>query len=172
MTFVKGHKPWNREKKGIRLSPKSEFKKGSVSWHKGKSGVYTEETLKKMSEARVGRVPWNKGKKLSSEHCFALSISHVGKMAGSKNKNWKGGITPINQAIRTSLEYKLWRTAVFERDEYTCIWCEQRGGDLHADHIKPFARYPELRFAIDNGRTLCAECHRTTETWGFNDKTK
>lgn len=148
------------------------FKKGSSPWHKGKKGVYSEETLKKFSEARKGRTPWNKGKKLSAEHCFALSISHIGKNNRENNPNWKGGVTSEHQAIRTSLEYKLWRTSVFERDDYTCIWCGERGGDLHADHIKPFARYPELRFAIDNGRTLCATCHRTTDTWGYNNNTK
>jgi 5-methylcytosine-specific restriction endonuclease McrA len=85
---------------------------------------------------------------------------------GEKNRNWKGGIYPINKLIRASLEFKLWRKAVFERDNYTCVWCSQYGGVLNADHIKPFADYPELRFAIDNGRTLCVSCHKKTNTWG------
>lgn len=85
--------------------------------------------------------------------------------------SWKGGITPINHLIRTSREYKLWRTAVFQRDKYTCVWCGIKGGNgetvvLNADHIKPFYLYPELRFAIDNGRTLCIDCHKTTDTYG------
>ncbi len=91
---------------------------------------------------------------------------------GERNPNWKGGISPINNIIRNSAEMRLWRKAVFTRDNYTCIWCGARNGNgkniiLQADHIKPFADYPELRFAIDNGRTLCIECHKTTANYGF-----
>ena len=76
------------------------------------------------------------------------------------------GITAENEKVRKSTPYKQWRTAVFERDDYTCQFCNERGGELHADHIKPFALFPELRLDIDNGRTLCADCHRTTDTYG------
>lgn len=97
-------------------------------------------------------------------------ISKVHK--GEKNNNWKGGVTPKNELIRKSPEYKLWRKAVFERDRYTCVWCCKTGGTLNADHIKPFALYPALRFAIDNGRTLCVPCHRKTDTFGIKTAKK
>jgi len=82
------------------------------------------------------------------------------QMGGSKNPNWRGGITDSNKRIRESKEYKKWRKKVFERDNYTCVNCGQVGGKLNADHIKPFSRFPKLRFEVDNGRTLCERCHR------------
>lgn len=76
------------------------------------------------------------------------------------------GKRTADKKVRQSWAYKLWRKAVFERDNYTCQECGERGGNLNADHIKPFALYRELRFDIDNGRTLCVPCHRATDTFG------
>jgi len=81
-----------------------------------------------------------------------------------RHNTFNDNSTSRNQIIRSSLEYKLWREAVFKRDNWACIWCGNKG-KLNADHIKPFAYYPELRFAIDNGRTLCVKCHKSTDTY-------
>jgi hypothetical protein len=110
----------------------------------------------------------------TEEHKKNISNTLKGspKVMGKNHWNWKGGITPIRKKLYFSLEYQLWRKAVFERDNYTCIWCGNTGRELNADHIKPWADYPELRFAIDNGRTLCECCHRKTDTWGVHKRVK
>ena len=64
------------------------------------------------------------------------------------------------KAIRNSGKYNEWRKAVFERDDYTCQSCGQRGGMLNAHHIKHFASNPDERLNPDNGITLCKDCHR------------
>lgn len=78
------------------------------------------------------------------------------------NGNWRGGITSSRKADMSLTEYKEWRQAVFERDKFTCVFCKKKGGDLNADHIKPWAYFPELRYEVSNGRTLCLDCHKTT----------
>lgn len=84
------------------------------------------------------------------------------------------GKTSKNEKIRKSKEYALWRYSVFFRDNFTCQKCgiKNKNGlgktiELHVDHIKPFSQFPELRLALDNGRTLCTNCHKQTETYGF-----
>lgn len=129
---------------------------GNQAWNKGKP--HSEETKAKLKLSRAKQVM----KPRTIE--FRKKMSEDRK--GDRWHTWRGGITPINQAIRNQVEYKLWREAVFVRDNYTCVWCKQRGGQLNADHIKPFALFPELRFCIDNGRTLCVPCHKTTDTFG------
>lgn len=163
--FQKGQTAWNKGKKtGARpLEVREKIRLNNAKYWLGKTPPpLSKEARKKISEKNSGKKrPWVKGWNKGKKH----SMETRKKLSGANNKWWKGGVTPINLAIRTSLEYKLWRTAVFTRDNYTCIWCGERG-DLNADHIKPFALFPELRFAIDNGRTLCVPCHKTTETYG------
>lgn len=126
----------------------------------------SNETRLKLKNAHLGKTPSEATRKKQSD-------AHK----GAKSHLWKGGITEINQKIRTTLEYRLWREAVFKRDNYTCVWCFAKNGNgktvvLNADHIKQFAHYPELRFAIDNGRTLCKSCHKKTNTYGNSSKNK
>ena len=156
----------------MQRNKKGQFAKG----YKYRLGAkHTQKAKKKISKTRIERgLAKGKDNPMFGRHHSEKSKEQIrqkkiGIYIGEKSGNWKGGITPINQIIRTSLEYKLWRKAVFERDNWTCVWCgyRSRGSkDIHADHIKRFSDYPELRFAIDNGRTLCILCHKTTDTWG------
>ena len=156
-------------KTGKYYSKLSEAKKGHI---------VTEETKLKLSLKLKGRPNIKnsillKGKKHSEEQRKRNSDAQKGE----KGSNYRGGITPINKLIRNSLEYRLWRESVFKRDNWTCVWCGAKSGNgraivLNADHIKPFAYYPELRFAIDNGRTLCVECHRKTDTYARRNDNK
>lgn len=65
---------------------------------------------------------------------------------------------------RRSSEYAEWRKSVFERDGYKCQMCGKKGGILNAHHIKKYSDYPSLRYDINNGKTLCKECHRKVHT--------
>lgn len=114
------------------------------------------QKIMKNTQFKKGSIPWNKEK----PH---LSIR------GENHPNWKGGKKNLLLALRASLEYKLWRKSVFSRDNYKCVWCGHKGY-LEADHIKPFAYFPELRFVVDNGRTLCKSCHRLTDTYAEKAK--
>lgn len=149
----------------------------SVLFYKNEHTTFAQWPDRKFCSAKCALQKSQKdriGKKLSKEWREKLSNSHIGQKAwnkgtpyeavkGEKNPNWKGGVSEKNRSKRenhmNTLEYKAWRRAVFERDDYTCQNCKSRGGKINADHIQPYSLYPELRLAIENGRTLCVECH-------------
>lgn len=125
---------------------------------------YKEKQRKIAKERGYGK--WMVGKKLSDETRAKIAKANTGR----RKLNPK---TPENKRIRSSKAWKIWREAVFLRDDYTCQICgiKNKKGlgktvELNPDHIKPFALYPELRFTVDNGRTLCRPCHMKTDTWG------
>lgn len=111
---------------------------------------------------KSGFYPWNKD--LKGIHLSPNSEFKIGQFAKEKNPNWKGGISGVLGSIRSTREYREWRSAILERDGYECIECFSTE-KLQADHIKPFAYFPELRFELSNGRTLCIDCHKKTDTY-------
>lgn len=122
----------------------------------------SEAFRKKCSERMKGKPGFFKGCKHTTEFSALMSRIH----GGANHHNWKGGVTPLHAKLRHSPEYKAWRSVVFARDGFVCVLCGVKGVPLNADHIKPFASYPELRFEPNNGRTLCVPCHRATDTYG------
>jgi 5-methylcytosine-specific restriction endonuclease McrA len=172
--FIKGHKAINPFLKGngLRLGIKMTTEQKEKISKSNKGRKLSEEHREKLRRAKIGYIPWIKGKNHTLETKKRLSKQRKGISTwwtkGDKNNNWKGGITPTIKKLRQSIEYKLWREAVFKRDNWTCQFCGKIGGQLNADHIKMFAYHPELRFAIDNGRTLCRECHK--ELWTTKSK--
>lgn len=163
MTFIKGFTPWNKGKtytsknKGRPLS--EDHKKALRVKHTGDGGKFKRTKYHLDIMSRGMKEFYKKGGKAG----FRVKKFFN---RGANNINWKGGVTSEAEKIRKSVEYRIWREAVFARDNYTCQDCGIRGGtNLHADHIKMFAFHPELRFAIDNGKTLCVPCHKKTKTY-------
>lgn len=152
-------------------------------WTKGRPN-------KSDTKFRNGSVPWNKGRRWSKEERQKIADS-LPKRFGKDSANWRGGTTKLGQLIRSCSKNLEWRRKVFIRDNWTCVHCgrKRKPGDrveIHADHIKPFYlilhenKIQNLQQAlacrelwrISNGRTLCLECHRETDTYKINQHTK
>ena len=104
----------------------------------------------------------NEGKTLSKSHRKILSDLKKKNQFGKNNPSWKGGITPEINKIRTSSEMHAWKRKVLIRDDFKCrnLNCKHNSHKLNVHHILEFAKYPEFRFEVWNGITLCLDCHK------------
>lgn len=103
-------------------------------------------------------VKGNEERKYCSREC---GFKH---MVGPNAPAYKDGKSLERERARFSNELSKWRKQVYKRDSYTCQECgksSQKGNRLiiHAHHIKLWSEYPDERFNIDNGITLCVHCH-------------
>ena len=157
-------------------------------WNKGKTGVYSEESLQKMRNGNLGKHLSPKtqftSKRVSemwanqehrdmvrekisaSKKGVPFSDEHKKNMRGPRphargenSPSWKGGVN----YDRRCPSYREWQKSVFKRDDYTCRWCGKRGGGLNAHHVEKFSENVSARYDVNNGVTLCLDCHNKTK---------
>ena len=173
--------------KGKKLS---EITKKKIS-EANKKRIFTEKWKQNISEGLKGRVVSKETKEKHSKNIKKLVEKGILHQKGEKASNWQGGKTELSFLIRSLPEYSIWRIDIFRRDDFTCKKCgrKRKKGDrviIQADHIYPLSKIIKDEkleticqalsckklWDLDNGRTLCIECHKKTDTWGINQFTK
>lgn len=162
--------------------------KGRTPWNKGMRGIgggrppitltcpVCEIKFKKWPAVKYcSRSCYGKGQSGENHPTKRLAVREKisASRLGERNPMWKGGTTHSRNLAMRRLDYRQWRSSVFDRDCWTCVFCGLedserigKGAIIQADHIMPYAFFPELRYEISNGRTLCVPCHKQTKTWG------
>lgn len=193
--FIRGHKSLHTAETRKKIS---EALKGVNTWAKGRKLSESHKAKIKKNNARY----WLGKKRLEMiGNKFSIGnkpnvtsfkkghIPHTLGKIGRKHPVWKEEKrNPLRQSIRQLFQYRKWRSEVFKRDNYTCSFCKRKkevSGKLQADHYpKSFAEIianlktvegaincKEL-WDINNGRTLCKECHSTTDNFMWKARMK
>jgi len=133
-----------------------------TAWNKNKKGWTNNGSFKKGHKINIGRI------------CPEEVKEKIGKaQRGNLGNSWRGGVSSENEIMRKRRNFRIWREAIFKRDNFSCQKCKASGGYLHPHHINNFAEYIDLRFSIDNGITLCKKCHlEFHKKYGFRNNTK
>jgi len=177
--------------KKIKHKPLSDLTKEKIgAAHRGKK--VSIETRKKISNNHANVRGVNNpmyNKKHSVETRKKITHAIKTKIKLGKDHHWykEPGKrkTILSAAIRACAKYKTWRTLIFTRDKFTCVWCANvpyrtKSVYLNADHIVPFSQILKNNnvttleqaylcqdlWNLDNGRTLCVECHKKTSRFG------
>lgn len=163
---------------GEKVSMDRDFTKWNdyVVGHSMKNKKLPEERKQKLSEIGkelVGEKNPFYGKthsKTTKEKLSAVAKKRI----GPKANNWKGGLRPIYHLVRGCFKYNEWRISVFTRDGFACQECGNTKARFNAHHIYQFkqilddyniktieqALACDALWDIDNGITLCKECHK------------
>ena len=171
------------------MFPKTEDHKRKISEALINHSV-SNKTRNKISSSLFGRFTKEKSSNWKGGHnkcidCDKLLGDRYAKRCNtcdgkynSRERHYRwNGFTPIIEKLRFCNLYIHWRTKVFERDRWTCQTCRARGVYVEAHHIKPFslivkennikdmetAEKCEELWNLDNGVTLCGDCHNLTK---------
>jgi len=190
--FKKGQTPWNKGRKGLQVAwnkgiPMSDEVKAKVSNSKkgnspapNKGKKASPETIEKQRQSKLKNpTRYWLGKQRSPETLQKISEAKTGKYTGANSWNWIDGRSKIDRLVRRMTEYYQWRSDVFTRDKWTCKTCGKNGCYVTAHHIKGLnliikeniikdvlnARLCEELWDINNGITLCEDCHKLTDNY-------
>lgn len=160
-----------------------EYRLGKPGWNKGKKCPQISKALKNNVNGRGGKGKIKIALRGKNNPMYGKKGNHCpifGKR-GDKHPAWKGGISSLNELIRKSIKNLEWKAQVFGRDNFTCQKCGQRGSWLEAHHITGMAKLIKTNnikniedaykcddlWNLNNGITLCKECHKKTKNYGY-----
>lgn len=165
--YIRGHYkgPWSERimPDGIRKKC-GKARKGKKMSEEAKHRIALAMTGRSISAAGRLRISQSKIGKSWGQHTEEMKQHFSEIRTGSKSPAWKGGITDLRKIERAKRPYRMWRTNVFQRDGYKCRMsnCSTISTYIEAHHIKPFTKYPTLRYDVQNGITLCRPHHART----------
>lgn len=83
------------------------------------------------------------------------------KAKGDSHFAWNSNLSDEDRNNKRHIyHYNEWRFSVYKRDNFTCRACgSKKSGNFHAHHILNYHNNPHKRVCIDNGITLCKDCH-------------
>lgn len=159
MSFSKTHSEETKRKI-------SEAKKGKPSWNKG---LRVKETHPQMGFQKENQL-WDNPKTQATQFKDGQRPSpetefKKGQNKGEKNFNWlvdRGKLTQRHghAAYNADASYREWMLSVKRRDGWKCrIGNQDCKGPLEAHHILSWRDYPELRYKLNNGISLCHAHH-------------
>jgi hypothetical protein len=182
-----GRTPWNKDKKNPRFSKCDERYKricelcgeffflnqrtGIIWAKKSGRGRFCSDKCSRIYSRGKHRSPNTEFKPGSRGNYNEVSLEVRKKISASlmgiSLDEWKGFSSSERLRKIHSKEYILWRKKVFERDDFTCQSCGRRSGRgqqlfIEAHHILRVKDRPDLVCEIENGITLCKDCHLDT----------
>ena len=119
-------------------------------------------------------------------HVTTYALTGCNSKSCGCNKRYRRGETHPNYNPKLTTQQRIkqryelngnhkhkWSKQIMERDKYTCQICNQHGGKLNAHHLNGWNAFPEQRFDLDNGVTLCTDCHKEFHSqYGYGDNTR
>jgi hypothetical protein len=134
--------------------------------------TYTDNHTKMKYRCNCGRIDYinfnnfKEGKRC--RNCFVIQFS------GSNHPNWNPNLTDEERSKkRKNHENYVWRNEIFKRDNYTCQVCGKHGNKLRSHHLDGYHWCIDKRFDLDNGITLCKDCHNLFhKQFGYKNNTK
>lgn len=144
-------------KKGMQR--KGPYPKGEAHprWLGGERTKVCGECGKEFGMRKTEPITTFKNRKFCSQACGWKGQKYV---RGPEHPFWRADARRKNRGG----SHRQWQQAVLNRDGSTCQKCGATGVELHAHHIQSYKDFPELRFDLANGLTLCFRCHWAEHT--------